>query len=78
MWSWLALAVAMWLWLALAVSIVVVRPLRKAQDSLPRLYWIPADDGVTGRFVQNPETRFWAWRWTTRNRRSRRCGPNLI
>jgi len=49
MWSWLTLAVAMWLWLALAVSIVVVRPLRKAQDSLPRLYWTPADDGVTGR-----------------------------
>ena len=44
MWSWFALTAAMWLWLALAVSIVVVRPLRKAQDSLPRLCWIPAND----------------------------------
>ena len=44
MWSWFALTAAMWLWLALAVAIVVVCPLRKAQDSLPRLYWISADD----------------------------------
>jgi hypothetical protein len=44
MWLWLVLAVAMWLWLAVALSIVVVRPLRKAQDGLPRLWSMAADD----------------------------------